>query len=68
LDKYNRSKPEEKEKLQRSASHSIGGLHHASSDKPIEHGPGQQKSSPFGVKKSVRREPLRRLQHPDDQN
>ena len=66
LDKYNRSKPEEKEKLQRSAGHSHGGLHHAISDKPIEHGPGQPKPDRF--KPAARREPTRRLVHPDDRD
>ena len=66
LDKYNRSKPEEKEKLQKSASHSHGGLHHAASEKPIEHGPGQDKPSAF--KPAARREPTRRLIHPDDRD
>ena len=66
LDKYSSSKPEEKEKLQRSAAHSHGGLHHSISDKDINKGPGQPKPSVF--KPAARREPLRRLQHPDDQN
>ena len=66
LDKYNRSKPEEKEKLQRSAAHSHGGLHHAISDKPIEHGPGQPKKPMF--KPAARREPTRNLVHPDDRD
>jgi len=68
LDKYNRSKPEEKEKLQRSAGHSHGGLHHAISDKPIEKGPGQPKPKPMGYRPAARRDTLRGLQHPDDQD
>ena len=56
----------EKEKLQRSAAHSHGGLHHAISDKPIEHGPGQPKKPMF--KPAARREPTRRLVHPDDRD
>ena len=66
LNKYNSSKPADKEKLQRSAAHSHGGLHHEISDKPIEKGPGQPQKPMF--KPAARREPTRRLVHPDDRD
>lgn len=63
LEKYARMKPAEKEKWQKSASHSRSGLSHATSDKPIDHkAPGQDK--PKAARRSE--DPLGDLQHPDD--
>jgi len=63
LEKYARMKPAEKEKWQKTASHSRSGLSHATSDKPIDHkAPGQDK--PRAARRGF--DPLGDLQHPDD--
>ena len=63
LEKYARMKPDEKEKWQKTAAHSHGGLSHAVSDKKIDHtSPGQPK--PRAARRSE--DPLGDLQHPDD--
>ena len=63
LEKYARMKPDEKEKWQKTAAHSHGGLSHATSDKKIDHtSPGQPK--PRAARKEF--DPLDYSRHPDD--
>ena len=57
---------DDKLKVSNTAAHSHAGLQHAASGKPIDHtSPGGPKKPMF--KAAARREPLRRVRHPDDE-
>ena len=57
---------DDKLKVSNTAGHSHAGLQHAASGKEIDHtSPGGPKKPMF--KAAARREPLRRVRHPDDE-